>query len=161
MLEIATDANHAHKVKSLMQPELTASSQDQLATVTRLLVLTTNAKIAQLINLPIKEPLLVTLSNNALRAMKLEVMFKAATDAMLAHKDNSLMRLELDAIHQDQSAHAHQLLMLRTSVKVAQCSKLLTMVTTSVFQAQAAKVTVNILELKKTATDVDNANKDG
>jgi hypothetical protein len=88
-------------------------------------------------------------------------MFKTVTDANHAHQVNLLMIPEPTAIPQDQHAHAPKLLTQTTNAKIAQLNKLLIMVTLNASQLQLAQDQVNILDLSKTAIDVDNANKDG
>jgi len=72
------------------------------------------------------------------------------------------MTPELDAIPQDQFALAIRLSMNKqTYAVIAHINSLQTTVTTNVLLHQHALVQDNILELRKVAINVDNANKDG
>jgi hypothetical protein len=116
----ATDAQHAQLDKLSMILELTAIPQDQFADATRLSTQTTNAKIAQSINLVTVVKLLATLLTNALEQTRLEELLLTATDVMHAQQVKLLMIPELIAILQDQHAHATKLLMLIINAKIAQ-----------------------------------------
>ena len=65
MFKAATDVMLAHKVKSQILRDLDAILQDQLALAMRSLMPKTDAKPAQLTNLPTMEPLHATQFHNA------------------------------------------------------------------------------------------------
>jgi len=127
LFKTVTDAMLAQMVKSQILRDLDAIPQDQLALATRSSAQTTSAKTAHWTNLPTQVLLLVTKSNNVKKITKSEVMFKAATDAMLAHKVKSQILRDLDAILQDQLALATRSLMPKTDAKPAQPTNLPTM----------------------------------
>lgn len=125
-------------------------------------MLTTIVRTAQSTNLPIKEPLLAIQFKLVPTPMKSEEQSKTVIDAHHAQVDNLLILPEPHAIPQDQFVVAHRLSMKeQTNAEIAHINNLQTTETTNVLLHQHALVQANILELRKIAIDVDNANKDG
>jgi len=118
MSKTVIDAKHAQLVNSLIQQGLDAILQDQLADATRSWMQATNAKPAHWTNSPTQVILLVSPFQLAM-PIQSEVMSKTVIDAKHAQPVNSLTKLGLDALLQDQIADATRSWMQATNVKPA------------------------------------------